>query len=107
MYTWHKIEDITTDSLQENAMKEFLVRDKRIGLLKREGQVYAFAALCPHAGGNLCEGWLDARGRIICPVHSYRFDPATGRNTTGEGYKLFTYPVEIKDNEIFVGLLSS
>jgi nitrite reductase/ring-hydroxylating ferredoxin subunit len=107
MYTWHKIENITVAALQENIMKEFLVADKRIGLLKREGNIYAFTALCPHAGGNLCEGWLDKRGRIVCPVHNYHFDPATGRNTTGEGYKLFTYPIEIKENEIFVGLLSS
>ena len=65
----------------------------------------AFTAACPHAGGNLCEGWLDPLGRIVCPEHKYRFDPANGRNTTGEGYKLFTYPVEITGDNIFIGFL--
>ena len=44
-------------------------------------------------------------GRIVCPEHKYRFDPTNGRNTSGEGYKLFTYPVEIRVGEIFIGLL--
>lgn len=107
MYTYHKLENITASSFAENQLREFAIENKRIGLLKREGTIYAFSAICPHASGNLCEGWVDARGRIVCPVHTYRFDPATGRNVTGEGYKLFTYPVEIRNDEVFVGILAS
>jgi 3-phenylpropionate/trans-cinnamate dioxygenase ferredoxin subunit len=106
VYNWYKIENITASVLQQNVMREFIVNEKHVGLLKRGDNIYAFSSICPHAGGNLCEGWLDARGRIICPVHNYRFDPATGRNTSGEGYKLFTYPVEVRNNDIYVGLLT-
>jgi len=106
MYTWYKIENISAASFGENEMKEFLINNKRVGLLKRAQNIYAFSAVCPHASGDLCNGWLDALGRIVCPVHSYRYDPATGRNTSGEGYKLFTYPVEIRNDEVFIGLLS-
>jgi 3-phenylpropionate/trans-cinnamate dioxygenase ferredoxin subunit len=107
LYNWHKIDGITTQSLEENKLTETLVAEKRIGLLKRGENIYAFTAACPHTGAPLCEGWLDARGNIVCPEHKYRFDPANGRNTSGEGYKLFTYPVEIKEGDIFVGLLNS
>jgi nitrite reductase/ring-hydroxylating ferredoxin subunit len=73
--------------------------------LKRGNEIFAFAATCPHAGARLCEGWIDAQGRIVCQLHSYRFDPANGRNTSGEGYKLRTYPVEQRNGSIFIGLI--
>lgn len=104
MYTWHQA-DIALEHLQENKLTETHVADKHIGLLKRADKVFAFSAKCPHASANLCEGWLDAQGRVVCPLHSYRFDPANGRNTSGEGYKLKTYPVEIREGYIYIGIL--
>jgi 3-phenylpropionate/trans-cinnamate dioxygenase ferredoxin subunit len=106
MITWHPIAEVTLTSLPENEMKLISVAEKQIILLKRGEQVYAFTARCPHAGAPLCDGWLDAQGRIVCPDHKYRFDPANGRNTSGEGYKLFTYPTQINDNIISIGILS-
>ena len=105
LYTWHKIASISASSLEENKLTEITVAAKRIGLLKRNRTIYAFTASCPHAGAPLCEGWLDPLGRIVCPDHKYRFDPANGRNTSGEGYKLFTYAIEIRGDEIFVRIL--
>lgn len=105
LYNWHKAETITVTTLQENTLVETTAAGKRIGLLKKAGQVYAFAALCPHTSAPLCDGWLDAQGRIVCPLHKYRFDPANGRNTSGEGYKLKTYPVEIREGLIFIGIV--
>ena len=78
---------------------------KQVALLRVDEAVFAFTALCPHAGAPLCDGWLDATGKVVCPLHKYRFDPRTGRNTTGEGYNLFRYPVQIAEGEILVGLL--
>jgi len=106
IYYWHKIADLTVSLLTENKLMEVSLREKRIGILKRNERIFAFAATCPHASASLCDGWLDAQGRIVCPLHHYRYDPANGRNTSGEGYKLVTYPVEIKNDEIFIGLLS-
>ena len=104
IYNWHKAENMTLSSLEENKLTEIIAAGKKIGLLKRNNNIYAFTAACPHAGAPLCEGWIDPLGRIVCPDHKYRFDPINGRNTTGEGYKLFTYPVEIKEDEIFIGI---
>jgi nitrite reductase/ring-hydroxylating ferredoxin subunit len=104
MYNWYKT--IALSALQEAVMQEVNAADKRVGLLKKAETVYAFAATCPHQGAPLCEGWLDAQGRIVCPLHKFRFDPANGRNTSGEGYKLKTYPVEIREGYIYIGLLA-
>lgn len=104
-YNFHKIEEVSAEALPEGRLIEVAVSDKRIGLLKKGDTIHAFAALCPHAGAPLCQGWLDGQGRIVCPLHKYRFDPANGRNVSGEGYKLFTYPLEIREGAILVGLL--
>jgi 3-phenylpropionate/trans-cinnamate dioxygenase ferredoxin subunit len=37
-------------------------------------------------------------------VHRYKFSLQNGRNTSGEGYYLKTYPVEVRGEAIFVGL---
>ena len=105
IHQWHSA-GLRLSALEENKLTEITVAQKRIGLLKRNGSVYAFTALCPHASAPLCTGWVDPLGRIVCPEHKYRFDPANGRNTTGEGYKLFTYPTELRNDEIFVGILA-
>lgn len=105
--SWHEVEALPFSALAENQLTEASAGEKSIGLLRRGEQVFAFAAKCPHAGAPLCTGWLDAQGRIVCPDHKYRFDPANGRNTSGEGYKLFTYPTQVREDIIYIGLLRS
>lgn len=42
------------------------------------------AAACPHRGGRLMHGRLDAaRGRLACPLHQSTFDLATGAVLSG------------------------
>lgn len=103
LYNW-TVADKAVTALEEGKITEAIVGNKKISLLKYKGKIEAFAHLCPHAGAPLCDGWLDPSGRVVCPLHKYRFDPATGRNTSGEGYKLFKYPVELRGNEIWLGL---
>jgi len=100
MISWH--EGPLLDSLQADRPQEFLILDKRIGFLLRADAVYAFSANCPHAGAPLCDGRLDTKGHLICPLHKYRFNPANGYNSSGEGYKLKTFPVRLEEGRIFV-----
>ena len=106
IYSWFKVDSVTASQLEELKMQEVEVGQKKVGLIKKDGSIYAFAATCPHQSASLCDGWIDALGRIVCPLHSYRFDPANGRNTSGEGYKLKTYPLEIRDGYIYIGLIA-
>jgi 3-phenylpropionate/trans-cinnamate dioxygenase ferredoxin subunit len=50
------------------------------------------------------QGWLDPMGNIVCPLHRYKFDSKSGRNTSGEGYFIKTYPVKEDDEGVFVGV---
>lgn len=101
LYEWYEV-DLAPAFLEEGKIIESQAGEKKVALLRKGSMVHAFAATCPHAGARLCEGWTDAAGRVVCPLHKYRFDPANGRNTSGEGYKLKTYPVEIRNDRIFV-----
>lgn len=90
--------------LKEGKLIEATAGNKKIGLLRRGEEIFAFATLCPHAGAPLCDGRLDARGHIVCPLHGYRFNPANGYNSSGEGYKLTTFKTMVKDGKLFVYL---
>jgi 3-phenylpropionate/trans-cinnamate dioxygenase ferredoxin subunit len=103
-YVWHKIaEEITEIQFGENNLAEMDVSGKKVCVVKKNNKVEACAAKCPHAGGTLAEGYLDAAGNIVCPLHRYKFSPENGRNCSGEGYFLKTYPIEIRPGGIFVG----
>jgi 3-phenylpropionate/trans-cinnamate dioxygenase ferredoxin subunit len=101
---WTPVDQLTIDAIPEGKPIQVRVGERAICVLRKSEVVFAFAATCPHSGGRFCEGWLDPLGRVVCPLHKYRFDPVNGRNTSGEGYKLRTYPVEVREGAIFVSL---
>ena len=66
--------------------------------------LFACAHKCPHAGGILADGYVDALGNLVCPLHRYRFDPGSGRNTSGEGFFLKTFGIEQREEGVFVNI---
>ncbi len=102
---WHCVAGLRAGDLAEGVITEGTAGGEAVCILRRGETLYAFAAHCPHAGARLCEGWVDARGSVVCPAHTYRFDPRNGYNRSGEGYKLKTYRVEVREGEtIWVAL---
>ena len=103
--TWHKIADHINDlDFADNNIAVAETGNKRICIGKFNESFFAFAYKCPHAGGVLAEGYIDALGNVVCPLHRYKYDMKNGRNTSGEGYYLKHWPVEIRENGIFVGM---
>ncbi len=76
--------------------------EKKICVAHYQDKLYAFAATCPHAGGIMSDGYLDAVGNIVCPIHGYKFSLQNGRNTSGEGYVLKHWPVETRPDGVFI-----
>ena len=104
-YTWHKIADhINELSFAENNIAAADMNGKKICIAKFNEAVFAFSYKCPHAGGILADGRIDALGNIVCPLHRYKFNLKNGIDVTGEGYYLKIYPVEIRENGVFVGI---
>jgi nitrite reductase/ring-hydroxylating ferredoxin subunit len=103
-YSWFKIADsIDAIEWQSNSMAVAEVNGKKITLSKYHQQIFACAHKCPHAGGIMADGFTDALGNIVCPLHRYKFKLENGRNVSGEGYFLKTYPIEIKPDGVYVG----
>ena len=92
---WNKVANSMAEIPFSSGLALVKINDKEICLVQSKGEIHACAAKCPHAGGTLSEGHVDALGNIVCPVHHYRFDPSTGRNITGEGYFLKRYSATI------------
>ena len=78
------------------------VQGKSLALfLHGDGRIFAIDAVCPHAAGPLEEGKMD-NCEVICPLHDYRFDLATGRCSTDPEFTVKTYPVVVEENQVWV-----
>ena len=86
-----------------NNLLEIEIAGKKLTLAKWDQHYFAFASKCPHASGKMACGYINPLGQVVCPLHRYAFDMKNGRNTTGEGYFLKTYPVELRPEGIFIG----
>lgn len=73
----------------------FRVGESNVALFRtRDGQVFATQATCPHRGGPLADGLLGG-GKVLCPLHNFAFDLATGQPVENTCTKLRTYPVRV------------
>ena len=67
-YTWHKIADhINELSFADNDIAVAEMNGKKICIAKFKEGVFAFSYKCPHAGGILADGYIDALGHVVCP----------------------------------------
>lgn len=104
-FRWVKVaESLEEISFRDNDLAEVHADDKRICIGRYKEELFAFAAKCPHASGFFAEGFIDALGNVVCPLHRYKFCMKNGRNVSGEGYYLKHWPVEVREDGVFVGL---
>ncbi len=104
-YKWHKVAESKEELFSSGrVLQEVIVGQKTICIGIYQDRLFGCAHKCPHAGGRMAAGWLDAMGNIVCPLHRYRFNTSNGRNVSGEGYYLKTYPVETREEGVFIGL---
>ncbi|GAC1390916.1 MAG: nitrite reductase small subunit NirD [Ktedonobacteraceae bacterium] len=62
----------------------------------RGGEVFATQPSCPHRGGPLADGLIGA-GKVICPLHAYKFDLATGQPVGHTCEALKIYPISLSE----------
>jgi uroporphyrinogen-III synthase len=60
----------------------------------RSGLIFATDAWCTHLGGPLADGMI-GNGKVICPLHGYRFSLRTGAPDGHDCPALKTYPVTV------------
>lgn len=104
-YQWHKVaEHVSELSFNANQIAVVEVNGKKICVTRYQQQWFAFGYKCPHASGIMADGYIDAVGNVVCPIHRYKFNLQNGRNTSGEGYYLKTYPVQETEEGILIGM---
>lgn len=73
-----------TSALAEGEARKVDIGDplgegRQVLLCRIEGKVFAIDSTCPHEGGRISAGPLTDGRLALCPLHSYRFDPKTGK----------------------------
>lgn len=96
----HSLEEIPFNS---NHIAEVEAGGKKICIGRHNNEYFAFTHKCPHASGYFIDGFIDALGNVVCPLHRYKFCMKNGRNVTGEGYYLKHWPLRIQEDGVFVG----
>lgn len=86
----------------ENNIATYIFNKRKICIVRTGAGLHACADLCPHAGGNLSEGFIDSHGNIVCPVHEYAFNLTHGRDYLNEGYRLKIFKILENDEGIFI-----
>ena len=92
------------DDVGEGEMYPIEVDGEPVCLTRVEGTIYAFTDNCTHISGPLNEG--DLEGCVVtCPWHGAQFDVRNGKVVRGPARQdLYTYPVKVEDNAIFISL---
>jgi ferredoxin-nitrite reductase len=78
---------IRGDEIKEGAAKLVRLNNEEIAVFKHQGQLCAIQNVCPHEGGQLSAGWIE-EGAVVCPLHGYKFDLASGACATDAKLKV-------------------
>ena len=91
------------DELPEGRVKPVTCRHLTLCMTHFEGRYAAFENHCPHQGGPLGEGSIES-GWLRCPWHGWDYHPLTGESPGGYGDGLEKFPVEVRNDGVYVGL---
>jgi nitrite reductase/ring-hydroxylating ferredoxin subunit len=100
---WYRILDVQLTG--KPFIKKVKAGGKTFCLVSVDDKIYALSAKCPHAGGDLTQGWCK-EGKLICPVHRYSYNIETGKGSEGQNDYIKSYPVEIREGLVYIGINS-
>lgn len=103
---WYKIFDSAGAVRQQIAkytVQSIHVAGKKVCLAHTDEGFFAVSDKCPHNGASLSNGYCTKENSVVCPVHRYHFDLRTGRAKSGLGDVVDTYPLEIRDDGVYIG----
>ena len=97
----HEVDLGPVDFIPLGEGRAYVVADLTIAVFRqRDGRLFASDNECPHRGGPLADGIVGA-GKVICPLHAWKFDLATGRCLSEEA-TIRTYPAREVNGRIVV-----
>lgn len=113
---------MSADRLGENERVLVDVQGKSIAIFKLGDEYYAIQNFCVHQGGPMCKGkvllpsylesaktetgWQLSQNQeeptVACPWHGWEYELETGNHVAPTGYSLPTYPVVVKEEEVYI-----
>ena len=97
---WHRA--LAPDELPDGRVKPVTCEHRTVCVTHFEGEYGALDNRCPHQGGPLGEGSIE-NGYLRCPWHGWDYHPLTGRPPGGFEDAVQTYPVEVREDGVYVG----
>ncbi len=91
MSEWHAVASLS--DVKARKKKAVDVAGTPVALFYINDRVYALNDICMHEQRQLSKGAL-LFGKVICPGHQWKFDPATGQPEDQEGCQP-TYDVQV------------
>lgn len=80
----------------ERTIKKIQLGEKQLAGVRIGEKIFVFDSFCPHRGAPLTQGRINGLGEIVCPLHEYRFDLATGTIRAGSCGDLEIYPAQVE-----------
>ncbi len=99
--TFHKVAEL--DDLPDGRVRTVTVGRHSLALTRVGDRYGALDNHCPHQGGPLGEGSIEA-GLLRCPWHGYDYDPLTGKPPAGFSDAPACFPVEVRADGVYVEL---
>ncbi len=96
---WRKALDL--GELADGRVRSVTCGVHTVCLTNHDGRFAALDNRCPHQGGPLGEGSIE-NGMLRCPWHGWDFDPHTGKPPGGFDDGVETFPVEEREDGIYV-----
>jgi len=90
--------------IPEGGSKVVKVKEHAIAIFRHGGVLYALENTCPHQGGPLGEGYLEANGVVSCPWHGWTFDLKTGVSPIDRDMRVGCYTVTVEAGQVVVEL---
>jgi thiamine pyrophosphate-dependent acetolactate synthase large subunit-like protein/nitrite reductase/ring-hydroxylating ferredoxin subunit len=98
---WYRVGD--HEMLDIDRITTVQAGHKSICLTRTEKGYGAICNRCPHQGGPLGDGMLE-NGYVVCPWHAWEYDPITGNPPGGYEDAVDSFPVELREDGIYVGV---
>lgn len=100
--TWHDL--IAHERIEKGWVTPASLGARRLAVHDTPTGIHVTAALCSHAGADLCDGWFD--GHVIeCPLHQGAFDVRDGSPIGAPATRpLRVYPARVRAGMVQIRL---
>lgn len=103
---WYKVAEL--EDMRDGEVRAVQAGSKTLALTYFEQTYAALDNACPHQGGPLAEGSIECNQDgdcwLRCPWHGWDFHPTTGKSPAGFDDGVATYPVQQRDDGIYVAI---